>query len=245
MGLVGDLADAWCDLWLGGRCAGCERCGRSFCGTCADLLAATPARVAWPDPTPPGLPLPACIATYDGPVRSVLLAHKEHARYGLHRPLGHALARSVALLQQRAELDPSLPLALVPVPSRSAVVRGRGHDPLLRMTRVAAAALRRQGVRAHVLPVLRQRRRPVDQAGLSASARSANLHDAFDVWARSRRLLAHHDLVVTDDILTTGATAAEAARALRAAGSRVRGVATVAATTRRQPAAGGRVADSP
>ncbi|HET7327438.1 MAG TPA: ComF family protein [Nocardioidaceae bacterium] len=234
MGLVGDLADAWSDLWLGGRCAGCERPGRSLCGPCAALLAG-PARLAWPDPAPAGLPTPACVCGYDGPVREVLLAHKEHARYGLHRALGRGLSVSVAFLVETQGRGSQAPVRLVPVPSRAAVVRARGHDPLLRMTRVAARVLRSTGVSAQVLPVLHQRRRPADQAGLDAGGRATNLRDAFEVWPRSRSLLDAVDVVVTDDILTTGATATEAARALRCVGARVCGVATVAATIRRRP----------
>lgn len=233
MSLLGDLRDAWTDLWLGGRCAGCDRPGRPLCPSCAALVTA-PARVSWPDPVPDGLPLPSCVSAYDGPVRGALLAHKEQARYGLYRPLGRALATSALLVLDRVETPPSTPVALVPVPSRAAVVRERGHDPLLRMTRVAAAGLRGRGRPVQVLPALRQVGRPADQAGLGARARAANLRGAFEVWPRCVLLLRERTVVVTDDILTTGVTAAEAARALRTAGARVCGVATVAATARRR-----------
>lgn len=231
MSLFADLFDASTDLWLGGRCAGCERPGRALCSSCRTLLAA-PARVAWPDPRPAGMPLPASVSAYDGPARAALLAHKEDGRYGLHRPLGHALATSILLVLDRA--GPSSAVTLVPVPSRPAVVRKRGHDPLLRMTRAAASALRRQNRVAQVLPALRQSRRLADQAGLTADERAENLRCAFEVWSRCAGELEVRPVVVTDDILTTGATAVEATRALRAAGARVCGVATVAATRRRR-----------
>jgi predicted amidophosphoribosyltransferase len=59
-----------------------------------------------------------------------------------------------------------------------------------------------------------------------------NLSGAFGVWPRSVAALAGRDVIVTDDIVTTGATAADAARALRSVGAPVLGLATVAATQR-------------
>ena len=230
-----DLADALPDLAFGGCCAGCGAPGRAACGSCTVLLAG-PARPTWPDPVPAGLPTPFAVAAYEGPVRDLLLAHKEHARYGLVVPLGDALANAVAVALASAARPPSptaSPVALVPPPSSGSVVRTRGHDPVLRMARRAAALLRRAGVACAVAPVLRRSRRIADQAGLSALDRGANLRGAYDVRPSSRRALPGVALVVVDDVITTGATAAEAARALRAAGGSVSAVAVVAATSRR------------
>ena len=133
---------------------------------------------------------------------------------------------------QLSPLPPPLPLLLVPVPSARRATAARGHDPARRIALRAARGLRRVGVGARVLPVLRQRRAVVDQAGLSAADRMANLAGALGVVAGSGRLLSAGPVVVVDDVMTTGASLAEAVRAVRAAGGRVCGAGVVAAAPR-------------
>ena len=236
MALLAELGDAFTDLFVGGRCAGCADPGRSVCPACSSALVA-PARLRWPDPVPAGLAPPWSVAEYAGVVRELLLAHKEHRRYGLAGALGTALGdATVAAI--RAVSPPHgvpPPALLVPLPSQPAVVRGRGHDPVLRMTRVAAARAREAGVPAQVLACLRPARRVRDQSGLDAGQRQANLAGALRVPPRHAGLLQQRLVVVADDIVTTGATATEACRALRAGGGLVVGVATVAATSRLGP----------
>jgi predicted amidophosphoribosyltransferase len=229
--LLREIGDAFADLLVGGRCAGCEAPGRAVCDRCAAALR-VPARRCPPDPVPAGLAAPWCVAEYAGAARALLLAHKEHGRYGLARVLGRALGEAAA-----AAVPEEVPLLLVPVPSGPAVARRRGHDPVLRMARVAAAHARGRGRAAGVLAGLRPARTLQDQAGLDAERRHANLTGALRVPPRHHGRLAGRPVVVVDDIITTGSTAAEACRALRAAGAQVVGVAVVAATARRRPGA--------
>ena len=214
------------DLVLPQPCAGCGG-PTAWCSSCAQLLVAaaiSPVGETRPDPAPPGFPRAATAAVYDGAVRAALLAHKERGRLALVRPLGQALAAAVA------SLEPPRGFVLTAVPSSRAAVRQRGHDHALRLARSAARTLGTSGRPVRVLRLLRPSRRVGDQSGLDAAARAANLAGAFQV---SRRVPAGTCVVVVDDVVTTGATLAEASRALTAAGIQVHGAATVAATVRR------------
>ncbi len=225
--------DVAADLVLGSACAVCARPGRLLCAECDRAL---PRRgvPAWPTPTPAGLAPPFAAGEYGGPLRALVNAHKERRAFALARPLGHVLGAVVADLlrvEGRPGAGRDAPGVLVPVPSRRPVVRARGHDPLLRLTRHAAARLRSGGSPAVVHRLLRPAGAVRDQAGLDSAQRAANLAGSLRAVRPGGRV--GPDLVVVDDVLTTGATAREAQRALEEAGHRVRGIATVAATRRR------------
>jgi predicted amidophosphoribosyltransferase len=116
-----------------------------------------------------------------------------------------------------------------------------------RLAVVAAGLLRRDGCRVEVAPLLRPARRVADQSGLGAGERASNLRGAFVAVRPDRRLpppgtsprpgrpAGTPSSLVVDDVVTTGATLAEAARALRAAGVPVGGAAAVLATPARYP----------
>ncbi|MGV9315630.1 ComF family protein [Streptomyces sp. NPDC003691] len=202
-------------LVLPAACGGCGTSRTPLCTECAHELYGSAARLARPDPVPPGLPVVYAAAVYADAVRAVLLAHKERGVLGLAGPLGVALAGAVRAAVRVGVADgEGRPLVLVPVPSARRAVRARGHDATRRIALAAARELRRTGTGASVLPVLRQRRPVADQTGLTAPERVANLAGALGAAGGAARLLTGATVVPVDDLMTTGASLAEAARAL-------------------------------
>jgi predicted amidophosphoribosyltransferase len=238
------VVDAGCDLLLGGVCAGCASPGRAVCPLCARLLGRD-ARLRWPVPAPEGLAPPFASSAYEGPVRELVLSHKERRRFGLARPLGIAVAQAVRASARALDVPLGELLLLVCAPSRPDIVRSRGHDAVLRMCRAAASELRRGGIRTEVVPALTIVAAVHDQAGLDARHRVSNLQGAYTVTAAGARLVRDRLCIVVDDVVTTGATATEAARALRAAGALVLATAVVAATERRNLADRSRISLEP
>ncbi|RKT04996.1 putative amidophosphoribosyltransferase [Streptomyces sp. 3211.6] len=226
-------------LVLPAACAGCGAARSLLCGACRGALGGAGAGPVCPAVRGalPSLPPVYAAARYEGPVRAVVLAHKERGALPLAGPLGAALAAAVSAAARtgaRGERGGGAgawggELVLVPVPSARRAVRARGHDPARRIALAASRRLRRAGEPARVAPVLRLRRRVADQAGLGARQRRENLAGALEVRPGGVRTAGGARIVVVDDVVTTGATLEEAARALRAAGLRADAAAVVAA----------------
>lgn len=185
-------------------CAGCERPDVSLCDDCRCALAPTPVTRELD-----GLPVHSGVV-FDDVAARVIRAFKEDGRTGLASGLAPALAAAAA----------SVPNAvLVPIPTSRASFRRRGFH-------VVELVARRAGL--PTARVLRYVRQPRDQRGLNAEDRRRNLEGSL-VVARPTTVR----VVVADDVMTTGATLAEAVRALRSAGVDVAGAVTIAATPRR------------
>lgn len=225
------------DLVLPAECGGCGDGRAVLCPRCRTALGGAAPRRVRPVPEPPGLPVVHAAAPYADEVRAALLAHKERGMLALTAPLGAALAGAVrAGLWESGAGDGDgfsgpgrgpVPALLVPVPSARRAVRTRGHDPARRIALAAAGELRRTGVSARVSAVLRQRHAVADQSGLDARQRLDNLAGALAVVPGGARLLRGGGTVVlVDDLMTTGASLTEAARAVRAATAGGAGTAT-------------------
>lgn len=163
--------------------------------------------------------------SYDGGLRELIHLLK----YAGVRPATHVLGRMLSLAI--AELAPHFSgdsIAVVPVPLFRGKLRRREFNQAETIAR-AAVKLLPTDRRLYVNPrVLERKRETPSQTGLTRHQRRENVRGAFAV-ARSEPVKGREVLVV-DDVFTTGATVSECARVLRRAGATKVWVATVART---------------
>jgi predicted amidophosphoribosyltransferase len=156
------------------------------------------------------------LATYRDTARGIVLGFKERGRRDLAIPLGRMMAAVLATL------DGPRPAAdgtwwLVPAPSRGRAARRRGGSHTLAMARCMAGALAIRGQPAAVAPALRLAAGVRDSVGLRAADRIANL--AGRVLLRPQGVPPPGTpVVLLDDVVTTGATAAACVAELAEAG---------------------------
>ena len=160
----------------------------------------------------PGVPV-FSLGRYAGARRNAIVAVKEHGRADLIRPLGAVLRGGLRQLLTWGVLGP--PLTVVPAPTRRYAARRRGGDPVTRMALAATSG----GRDVRVVPALRMKALVRDSVGLSGAARQRNVAGRVRLCGAPNRLVGR--VLVVDDIVTTGATAAESVRVLQTSGARV------------------------
>jgi predicted amidophosphoribosyltransferase len=243
---VRELWEGLRDLLLPRACAGCgaalgPQADAPLCGRCAAGLERIPPGGCplCQAPAPGSGPCPTCAAAR-GPLAACAAEvwfAGEAARW-MHRfkypggelaaldPRADAVAESWIRAAARRLPGPPPDLWL-PVPPHVGRLRERGFSPPLVLARAAARAL---GGRVDSRSLLAARA-TASQTGLSRAGRRRNVAGAFRVAPRFGR---GARLALVDDVVTTGSTLAEAARALRSAGAEC----VVAVCAARTPAAG-------
>ena len=203
--LVRDWVDAGLELLFPPRCAGCQRVDTFWCARCQTLLDEIPFP---PEETLPTNPFTALAAsgTHDGLLRQALLALKyEHAPQ-LAEPLGARLAERFLRLRWEAEL-------VVPVPLHASREHERGYNQSQLVGDVLAQRLGIPQQPAALRRVVATRA----QVGLDLQERRQNVHNAF---VADTHLVNGRDVLLVDDVYTTGATLSACAQALQDAGIR-------------------------
>lgn len=186
-----------------------------------------------------GLILPVVAAgVYREELAQAVLSFKRHGQHQLTSVLARGLGQGIAAAA--AGVDG---VCLVPVPSSTAGYVKRGFSPV----HLLLAELRRGATIPGTLAVdvIRKSRRraalerlPGGQKGLGRGARASRVRGSMVVPARKCARVSGRRCIIVDDVLTTGATLAEAARALHLSGAVVMG-AVVLAATRPPDSAGG------
>jgi predicted amidophosphoribosyltransferase len=232
----------------------CVCCGAEdsvLCAACAQQLRTLTLRPFRAEAQAPALMdmdgsvlLPVVAAgTYRAELAQCLLSFKYHGQARLADELARSLARAL-----RAAAGPAQGLILVPVPTSAAAFRKRGFSPVhLLLRRLIRSHGFEEFTLADALRKTRWRKRPAravrdgvryppgtgtgGQKGLGRGARARRVRGSMRVragpWPAS---VQGRTCIIVDDVLTTGATLAEASRALRAAGAVVGGAVVVAAT---------------
>lgn len=241
-------------LW---PCA-CELCGvadRQLCEPCIEGMRAAGQRPLWVT-LPSGYTVCAA-GRYEGDLRTLLIAYKHAGRTGCSKVLAAQLVIPLReVLRQARSTQP----VIVTIPSRPERVRERGYrhvDVLVRRAlRCYQRAERRCSPASGVLSpgssyrasVLARQPRPLllsgalrtrtgrrGQVGLNSRERAQNAA-LLRVPTRFRRALQGREVLLVDDIVTTGATVAAAAAVLHAAGAQLLSIVALAATPRRDSA---------
>jgi ComF family protein len=212
----------------------------TLCGRCGEALDMEGVRFAAQFPvegllcapcrmSPPEFERAVAHAVYEDQLRDMVHLLKYERMPSLAKPLGKLLARAIETLEPDAGND----LLVVAVPLFPSKERQRGYNQAVLLADAALLELRRTKPAWKLQPVHQVIRRVKDtrsQFELTPSGRRRNLQGAFAVLDPS--ILTGREVLLVDDIYTTGATARACAHVLRRAGANKVWVATA---SRAQP----------
>ena len=218
------------NFFLPATCSACERfveggLGPSLCGDCwtdltfhtgpqcrvcatrVDAVFVRADLVCGPCLTaPPAYRSAKAAFVYDGAARALILALKHGGRQSCAAVLG---THMVACLPNALDT-----ITLLPVPLHVSRLRQRGFNQSLSLARVIG----RQANVPVEFNAVERIRATASQGSMSRRHRARNVAGAFRV--RDPDLIAGKDLILIDDVITTGATAAALAKTLTKAGAR-------------------------
>ncbi|TLM85630.1 ComF family protein [Pseudarthrobacter sp. NamE2] len=252
LGLVDQLAGAAADLLALTVPVDCVCCGAEDSALCHECDRRIRRLTKAPFRAESGAPvlmdiggrvlLPVVAAgVYREELAQALLSFKRHGQHRIRASLGRALAGAV-----RAAAGEGETACLIPVPTSSAAYLRRGFSPVQLL--LAEAARQLQGVQ-HLDVLVKNGQAglalPGGQKGLDRGARAKRVRSSMKVRRRAGGRLAGRRCIVVDDVLTTGSTLAEAARALHQAGAIVTGAVVLAATRPPDAASGSHASGQP
>jgi ComF family protein len=217
-----------------------QRQSMTLCGRCGEALDMEGVRFAGQFPVegllcspcrmaPPEFERAVAYAVYQDELREMVHLLKYERMGAVARPLGRMLARAIEMIEAEAGRD----LLVVAVPLFPSKERQRGYNQAVLLSDAALAELKKSRPEWRLLAahgVIRRVKDTRSQYELTPKGRRRNLQGAFAVMDGSA--LKGREVLLVDDIYTTGATARACSRILRRAGASKVWVATV---SRAQP----------
>ena len=168
---------------------------------------------------------------YEGALRRFIHLLKYEGMEPIAKTLGMRMVPQIAEICRRSGQE----LLVVPVPLHASKRRERGFNQAQLLARATLRAVRRlqpESALRLATGLLERTRATESQAGLSTHQRRRNLRGAFFVSEKAAKEIAGRDVLLIDDIYTTGATARACSRVLRNAGAARVWVATAARAQR-------------
>ena len=215
------------ELLLPERCIGCGAGELSICELCRSKLRIHPELLGGEN-----FHLAASL-TYDDLSAKIILAAKEDGVRAARTIISEAIAAAAIVMSKYACISEQSHLELLWVPTSKPARRRRGGDFLAPIAaQVALIIERKLDVEVRLHQPFRVRRNVADQSRLSATDRDRNLQFAFTVHPSWKAV---GQVILIDDVVTTGSTLREAVRALQERNLTVIGAATACASRLRKP----------
>ncbi len=205
----------------------CIVCQREFVDVCAECI--TPWQSSPTRFTINPLQIHATVP-YSNEISSVVLKAKEDGLRSAQKLLANALTRSIISWSEGVDLNSCV---LVPIPSSKKAIRRRGGSFLHPILQISTNELKRRGFRSiKWKEVLKHSRTVLDQSKLNFEQRNANLNNAFQMIRNDREIdeITNKQIILIDDVVTSGATLLSAESALRERKMTVLGAATACAS---------------
>ena len=183
---------------------------------------------------------------YSDAVATVVLQAKENSNRIAQKLMATVISKAI---QESFAYSSAKSLLITPIPSSKSALRRRGEDFLKTIVRQSLdfyEADIKRNKSAHLITyptvelveLIEHRRRVKEQSGLQSHQRQINMEGAFMVSHRRRARWAQSvagEVILVDDVITTGSTLIAAKKALNEAGFTVISAVTACATVRRMP----------
>ncbi|NDV25291.1 ComF family protein [Desulfovibrio sp. JC010] len=209
------------------RCPACLKIhyGKGLCAECSAGMAARPENVCiicgeeLNSPDAAELPCISCqtvprnfsrlyfYGLHEGLLREMILSWKFNNQYGFNAPFQQFIGNLCETIP-----DTNRPQLIIPVPLHPSRLRERGFNQSLILAQGASTAFMTKLSDKALL----RRRKTIPQTRLSGADRRKNLHSAF---IADPALVADNNILLVDDVYTTGSTVDECARTLLEAGA--------------------------